>query len=259
VRNDFRAAYLRGRTGSPFDRASPYERYVAEAYGTGGVPAPRTVVKRPTVRAYFTDGDGQGLADRTQRRFFSQGTLPEDAIVDRDTTARDVLRAARASLTYASPALPRLELGELGRQRHVVVTDDDGTKRRQLGYVRVSGRVRFFLDGGVHADAARALLPEIAGYASGLLDHLLRAGLQVKATGREVTITLEGAGALTGEARVRVFGDDVVGGRKELTTVALSGGQVTVKVPSDVKRVAAVMRASDAAGPFVAIGEAQID
>jgi hypothetical protein len=81
----------------------------------------------------------------------------------------------------------------------------------------------------------------------------------VKATGREVTITLEGTGAPTGEAKVRVFGDDVVGGRTEISTVVLSGGQATVKVPAGVKRVAAVLRASDAAGPFVAIGEAQID
>ena len=41
-----------------------------------------TPVQRPTVMAFITAADGQGLADRTQRRFFSDGSLPEDAVVD---------------------------------------------------------------------------------------------------------------------------------------------------------------------------------
>ena len=46
--------------------------------------------------------------------------------------------------------------------------------RRALGYERMPGRVRFFLDEQVYSDAARALLPEVAGYAAGLVEHLLR-------------------------------------------------------------------------------------
>ena len=254
VRNDFRGSYLRKPAGGSSESGSAFERYVSSRYGRAGLPAPATTIRRPTLESYFTGSDGEGLADRTQRRFFSSGTLPEDPPVDPAMNTRDVLRAARESLAYPQPAITELSLKELGEKHYLNV---DG--RRALAYVRVPGRVRFFLDEAIYADAAKALLPEIAGYASGLLDHLLRAGLQLKATGREVTITLEGAGALTAEAKVRVFGDDVVGGRKELTTVALSGGQVVVKVPADVKRVAAVVRASDGAGPFVAIGEAQID
>ena len=48
--------------------------------------------------------------------------------------------------------------------------------RRALGYERLPSRVHFFLDEGVYADAAEALLPEVAGYAAGMIDHLLRAG-----------------------------------------------------------------------------------
>ena len=123
VRNDFRAAYLRGHSGSPFDRTSPFERAVADLFGVGGVPAPRAVVHRANVRAFFTDGDGQGLADRTQRRFFSDGTVPEDGIVDRDTTPAEVVRAARESLTYALPTVSRLDLRQMGTRRYLSVSD----------------------------------------------------------------------------------------------------------------------------------------
>src|SRR5262249_43425839 len=91
VRNDFRGAFLGWGGASPFDRGSAFERYVAETYGRGGVPAPAAPVSRPTVMAYITAADRQGLADRTQRRFFSAGSLPEDAVVDRDTTAVEVM------------------------------------------------------------------------------------------------------------------------------------------------------------------------
>ena len=95
VRNDFTGAYLGGAGDNPFDRSSAFERYVADHYGRLGVPAAAPVVARPTVMAYITAADRQGLADRTQRRFFSQGTLPEDPIVDRETTAVEVMRDAR--------------------------------------------------------------------------------------------------------------------------------------------------------------------
>ena len=54
--------------------------------GRPACPPPATPVDRPTVMAYITAADRQGLADRTQRRFFSDGTLPEPVVVDRLTT-----------------------------------------------------------------------------------------------------------------------------------------------------------------------------
>ena len=103
VRNDFRAAFLRARDASAWDRASRFERFVAERYGRSGVPAPRQVVRRPTFDSFFAAPDGAGLADRTQRRFFSDGTVPEDVPVDAATTPREVVEAARASLAYPAP------------------------------------------------------------------------------------------------------------------------------------------------------------
>ena len=271
VRNDFRAAYLRGHSGSPFDRSSPFERAVADFFGVGGVPAARTVVRRPSVRAFFTDRDGQGLADRTQRRFFSDGTVPEDGIVDRDTTPADVSRAARESLIYELPTVSRLDLREMGTRRYLSVSDppsdvypegkSDGSKvlpRRILGYERVPGRVRFFLDARVYTDSARVLLPEIAGYAAGLIDHLFRAEVRLTLDGDQVRAAVVApAGRIQG-GQLRLFGEDATGKRREIGSFSTEGGAergVSVAVTPGTRRVAAVLRGRDDAGPVVAFGE----
>jgi hypothetical protein len=253
VRNDFRGAFLRRQSASSWDEGSAYERYVSSRYGRSGLPAPAPTVRRPNLESYFTGADGEGLADRTQRRFFSAGTIPQDPPVDPAMNTRDVLRLTRESLAYPQPGVPELSLKDLGEKHYLV---QDG--RKALAYVRVPGRVRFFLDDAIHADTARTVLPEIGGYAAGLLDHLLRAGLQVQASGGKATITLEGT-TVVGEGKLRVFGDDVTGARREIGSAALSGGQATVDVPAGIKRVAAVLRAQDAAGAFVAVGEGNVE
>ncbi|MEO5767960.1 MAG: hypothetical protein ABIS92_06380 [Polyangia bacterium] len=284
VRNDFRATYLKGRASSPFDRSSRFEHAVADFYGWGGIPSPRVVVRRPNVRSYFTAADGQGLADRTQRRFFSEGTVPRDGVIEHDTTAADVVRDARQSLTYALPSIEHLDLRHLGDRHYVMAIDGPGdvlrgtaadgsssppataaAPRRILAYERVAGRVRFFLDGRVHADTARVLLPEIAGYAAGLIDHLLRAEVQLTREGATVRANVMApAGPIQG-GKLRIFADDAHGQRRELSVrVPQHGDQdadqsavggVTVVVPGDARRIAAVLRGHDDAGPVVAFGE----
>ncbi len=256
VRNDFVGAYLsHARGDGPFDRASGFERFVADRYGREGLPASAPAVARPTVMSFITAADRQGLADRTQRRFFSPGTLPEDAVVDRDTTTVEVMRDARGSLAYGLPRLPRLELSSLGQRRYAL----DGS-RKLLGYERVPGRVRFFLDDAVYADTARALLPEVAAYGAGLIDLLFRAELDIAAKDGVVSVEVRGArGAVTGQ--VRVFAEDARGRRSELgrATLASDGGAARVSVsavaPEGTRRLAAVLRGKDSAGDLVAVVE----
>jgi hypothetical protein len=259
VRNDFRATYLKGSSSSPFDRVSTFERVVADLYGQGGVPAPGQIVRRPNLRAFFTARDGQGLADRTQRRFFSDGTIPEDGIVDRDTTTADIVREARKSLTYALPSVSRLDLRELGLRRYVTVSDSPGARpRRVLGYERVPGRVRFFLDKRIAADSARVLLPEIAGYAAGLIDHLLRTRVLLSMDGDQVRATIVApAGRIRG-GRLRLLTEDGKGSRREIEAFSTDTGapdDVSVVVPPGSRRIAAVLRGQDDEGPVVAFGE----
>jgi hypothetical protein len=253
VRNDFQGAFLaKARGDNPFDRTSAFERFVADRYGRSGVPAVGARVDRPNVMAFITASDGQGLADRTQRRFFSAGTLPADAIVDRDTTAADVMRDARESLPYGLPRLPRLELSEIGRPQYAYAG-----KRRLCAYERVPGRVRFFLDDAIYADTARTLLPEIGAYATGLIDHLLRGELSLQAGEGGVTVEVHGAsGAVTGE--VRVLAEDGTGRRTELGRAALSGGdrvEIRIAPPAGTRRLAAVLAGKDAAGELTVVGE----
>jgi hypothetical protein len=233
VRNDFRRAYLGAGGESPFDRGSAFERFVADRFGRAGVPEALAAVNRPTVMAYITAADRQGLADRTQRHFFSDGTVPEDAIVDRESTAADVLRDARASLPYSLPGVPRLDLRGLGQRRYVVALGEvEGqagrlrltsqlpasgphpAARRMLAYERVPGRVRFFLDDAIYADSARSLLPEIGAYGAGLIDHLFRAEIQLDVADGVVRASVSGArGAIRG-GEVRIYAEDARGRRR---------------------------------------------
>lgn len=283
VRNDFRGAFLHNSlSGSPgpFNRGSAFERFVGDGYGIAGVPAAGKPVERPNVLAYFTAADSQGLADRTQRRFFSDGTLPEDGVVDRDSTPQEVVLAARDSLVYGLPGLPRLELRRMGHRQYVYAVGDERQgrlvltsqaprppkgsaaapgARRLLAYERVPGHVRFFMDRAVYQDTARVLLPEVGAYCAGLIDLLLRGEAAIKVEGGNAQITIGGARGAIRSGQLRVFADDAGGVRKEIGSwpaAAVTGGQtVSVAVPAGTRQLAAVLRGEDDAGVLVAAGE----
>ena len=225
-----------------------------------GSACPRSaeVVRRPTFDSYFSGKDGVGLADRTQRRFFSDGTLPEDVPVDASTTPAEVVEVARASLRYPQPTVQRLELRKAG-PRYMMLEG-----RRALGYERFPGRVRFFLDERVYAEAADALLPEVAAYAAGLIDHLLRAGFVFAIQDGRATVSLEGPVGGKADGAIELLVEDSSGKRTSLEVPG--GAQVRshqagelfqVALPAGTRRVAAVLRGTDSAGPLVAVGEAR--
>jgi hypothetical protein len=283
VRNDYRASFLRSSEASggpgPFNRGSLFERFVADSYGVGGVPAAGPPIKRATALAFLTGADGEGLADRTQRRFFSDGTVPEDGIVERDTTEHEIAQAARQSLIYSLPSVPRLELGDLGYRRYVyAVTDLRSGRlqltsslpvvsrgaprpavRRLLAYERVPGRVRFFLDRNVYLDTARTVLPEIGAYAAGLIDFLLRGEIAIKVTGDTAELSIVGArGVVRGNGKLRAYAENAAGVRTELASwraADAATGPISVAVPAGTRVVAAVLRAEDDAGVLLAVGE----
>jgi hypothetical protein len=264
VRNDFRGAYLGKGGASPFDRGSAFERYVADAYGRMGLPAPAAPVVRPSVMAFITGADGEGLADRTQRRFFSDGSLPEDAVVDRDTTGAEVMKDARASLPYAYPKLPRLELKVMGKRQYALASDATASeggrarRRRLLAYERVPGRVRFFLDEAVYADSARVLLPEIAAYGAGLIDHLFRGEIQLEADAAGVTVSLTGTRGQPRGGAIKVFAEAGDGTRREIGTTPPSSTESKLAIPVGTRRIAAVFRGQDDAGTLVAVAETPV-
>ena len=104
-----------------------------------------------------------------------------------------------------------------------------------------------------------ALLPEVEGYAAGLVDHLLRGGLGLVASGRQVTITLQGTSGAAKSGVLRLFAEDERGTRRELprpdAAALTSGATFPVEAPAGAKRLAALLNGEDDAGPFVAFGE----
>lgn len=282
VRNDFRGAYLRrgGGAGS-WDRGSDFEAFVAARYGRAGVPSAAAPVERPTLSAFFTAPDGRGLADETQRRFFSAGTVPENVAVDANTTPLDVKVAANGSLTYPQPRVDRLRLRRTGKQYLV------SNGLRQLAYERVPGQVLFSLDEAVYLDSAEAWLPIVGSYVSGLFNQLTRVQVAIKVghegAGGRAEVTLSGfSGPARGE--LLMYAEDAAGIRRKIaapvpfsaeasspspenqatgpTQIAENApparpSQVALSLvlPPGVKRVAVSVRGQDAAGAFVGVGE----
>jgi hypothetical protein len=176
-----------------------------------------------------------------------------------------VMRDTRASLPYSYPRLPRLELKAIGERRYAYVAtaaasagakDKPPARRRLIAYQRVPGRVRFFLDRAVYSDTAATLLPEIAGYGAGLVDHLFRGELRVEIADNTATIAMIGASGQLRKGELRIYAEDGQGVRKLVTTAAApTEGTVSAGVPAGTRRIAAVLRGEDEAGELVAVAE----
>ncbi len=225
VRDDYRVA-LEADGG-------PYEHYVTAAYGRIGVPdlggAP---VVKPRLDALFHDGDGSGLADRTQARFFSPGTLPDSGRFSLPQATPGETRAG-----YAAGAVPHL-----------------------ARFVRTPDGIRWSLDDRCHADYARTLLPEAARYAAGALELLFRGRLDVATANGSATVSLHDVALRNGT--VSVYADvgngprRLVRARKLLAPAADGDTIADVALPAGTRRVAAVFRGVDAAGePLVVVQE----
>lgn len=260
VRNDFRGAFMGGGTAGSWDQGSDFERYVARNFGRAGIPEGAPAVERASIEAFFTATDGMGLADQTQRRFFSTGTLPPDVKLDASTTPRQVRDEANESLQFPDPVVGPLRLRKGGRKYQTA----EGV--RQFAYERLAGSVRFFMDEAVYEDTARTWLPVVGSYVAGLYNNLLRAELAVSlagvAPGRKVVVTLKGIkpGA-TGTLKLYSQSTDgargAVGAPVQITASAVTGGgaSFSFELPPGASRVAVSVRGQDAAGPFVAVAE----
>ncbi|MDB4969598.1 MAG: hypothetical protein JWN44_5287 [Myxococcales bacterium] len=224
VRDDYRVALETA--------GGPYEQYVATRFGRLGVPdLDGTPVVKPRLGALFHDSDGSGLADRTQSRFFSPGTLPGSNRYTRPQTA-----PGAAVDGYGSGAV-----------RHLV------------RYQKTERGIVWGLDERCFSDYAEALLPESARYAAGALELLFRGKLEVVAEHGAATVKARDVGL--GKGTLSVYADVGEGPRRlagtRAVTAAGEGDSLgEVALPAGSKRVAAVFRGVDAVGePLVVVQE----
>ena len=249
VRNDFRGEFLAN------DQGSLLERFVSDRYGSVSLPPAKASVSRPNLDSFFVAADGKGLAQATQRQFFSPGTLPQDFRFVPGQTASELAGVTNRFLRFPEPTVATLDLRQSGRTRYVM---RDGL--RVLAYQRNGDRVHFFLDQAVHEDIARLWLPKVEGYAAGLVDHLLRAKLQIVVEASSAQVTLTGATtAADPAAKWHFFCEDETGVRTELALQTAQGdAPQSFNIPKGARKVAAYVRGQDGAGEYVAAAEARV-
>jgi hypothetical protein len=108
----------------------------------------------------------------------------------------------------------------------------------------------------VYQDSARVLLPEIGGYAAGLIDHLFRGELALTIADSALSIKVTGARGALRAAKIYLFAENSQGRRWQFAAQDVGNpGEISVgtSLPADARRVAAVLRGEDDAGPFVAL------
>jgi hypothetical protein len=102
------------------------------------------------------------------------------------------------------------------------------------------------------------LLPEIGAYGAGLVDHLFRAEVRLEVQNGAVTAWVAGARGAVRGGQVRLYAQDGKGRRSLIGSVApapRAEGAISVAIPAGTRRLAAVVRGEDDAGPLVAVAE----
>ncbi len=212
-----------------------YQRYVAERYGRGGVPAPGSLPEAALfprrLRDLFTADNALGLADRTARRFFSAGSLPGAELGDIPPLAgRPLLpsppfvdeRGQPLAEIVAPPGWPTAAAGHLAtpQLKHLAAWERRTSAELDPRTGDPVQDVRFSLDEACYADYAAALLPEISRYAQLALDYLFRGELRLTLAtapeGRQLVVQV--AETALGSGTLTLLGDKPEGLRQRLKT-----------------------------------------
>jgi hypothetical protein len=232
--------------GGPADRGSRFERLATLLDGRLGVPAPEAPVARPHARDFFTAADGKGLADLTNARWYSSGTLPHTVDVPRHPQRGEVLERVRAAQRYARPR-PEHDLS-LSTTDAVALRDERGVC---LANYRVADEeLRFFISDECAAEQLAAILPQVGGYAAGFLEWLFRGSLAVAVQDGQVLVTVPKGETPLGKGQVSVIAEDA-NGRRAVVGSSTWSGSAQVAAPSAYVRLFAVFRGTDESGDAV--------
>jgi hypothetical protein len=258
ARNDL-ASHLDRLGPNPSDVGSRFERVAALAFGRLGVPAPRQVIKDRPLRAFFTAADGSGLADRTASGWFSEYTLPRP--IDLGGNPRGALQRIARTVRRPAPVPPvDLDLAAASSETGGELKSAGGAC---LARFRVENRrLSWNIDDACALEQITAILPEVSGYAAGLLDSLFRGTLAVEADSTGGLVVRAGAVDL-GAGKIAVFWDDARGVRTRFATASVTGaahGTVAARIaapPAQARRVSALFEGTDGRKrPLLATGTA---
>jgi hypothetical protein len=254
------AEHLLPLGASRTDRGSRFERLAALLYGRLGVPAPRAAAARARPRDFFTAEDGAGLADVTNRRWYSSGTLPRAVLAPADPARGDVQKRVAGAQVYAQPA-PRadVKLGPPPGPDGHALRDEAGVCL--ANHRVIDGKLTFAISDACAAEQLAVILPEVAGHARAYLDWLFRGALTVSIMSGSAQVAVAEGEAGPAKGKLTVLAEDAEGRRRVLSVSDWGGEAATttaataVVVPEGTKRVVAVVRGVDAAGEeMVAVG-----
>ncbi|MFH2009016.1 MAG: hypothetical protein ABI333_20670 [bacterium] len=260
VRNDFVGTYLVRRSNIRLDRASAYETYVRKQWGRSGIPkVSGTIPSYSRLRDFFRNRAGTGLADYTQRSFFSLGSLPTGFRIARGDSPTDVLETLRKSIRIPSPHIPRLHLG-LAKRGGVYF---GSAENPYIFAYRINrgGTLELTLDKSCYKASATRLIPRATRYSAGFLRFLLRGRLEILRRGKQLVVTHSGPDLAAG--KLTVLWEDSKGRRTPLqqvdTKAGLKPGAVLLTLPPGSKPQAAqwlvfAWSGKDAAGEQLTMG-----
>ncbi len=264
VRGDYSAHFERLGPGE-YDWGVRFERVAALGYGRLGIPKPARAVTFPSLRAFFTNSDGTGLADLTAAQWFSANTLPAPLRIHTGMSRSDMATALEAALRRPEPAPQARRLDLDSAERTSARLDSDAGTCLANYRITEAGSLRWYMDDDCIAEQVAAILPEVSAYSVGALEWLFRGSIVPRANDND-----KGAIALTcgdtalGPGRVELFWDDELGVRNAIgagaeVSGAEAGGIIaslaSADVPEGARAIAVLYQGTDGNGePISAAG-----
>ncbi len=256
VRDDL-GSFFELFSGDQTDVGSRFERVAELAFGRLGIEPPAQVIKKSTLRDYFTAADKTGLADIVSIGYFSANTLPRPIPVAAKSTSTSISAALSKALRRPAPVpVGPFDLeaarspvgGRLESSSGVCLAHFHLRDRRQ-------GRAQlwFSIPDSCAVEQQRELLSLTTSYVAGALAYLFRGSLAVKLDGQMLTVSSD-ATAL-GSGTLTAFSDDELGVRSPFASVALTQPTAQKAVlaslaapPQKTKRIAVLFEGVDTQG-----------
>lgn len=227
VRNDI-AAHRQQIGNSKSDRGSRFERIAALAFGRLGIPEPADAPTISSLAAFFSNSEGTGLADITERSYFSGGTLPDATNVQRNAGASVLQARIQARLRRPEPSPPpRLDAVAARNRKGATWADERGVCLTR--YQWELGKVRFWIDDDCALQQLEAILPQVGAYGVGFLDSLFTGGLHIESAASTLRLNIN-AGDV-GSGTLHVFSDTADGTRSEYHSASIAKGSSAVDLP----------------------------